>query len=345
VRILRRIAAATSWFYAALVAVAWLALRFVGEGWWLTTLALYMPRVVLLAPAAALALLHALGGPRRLVLLQAGTAGMVLFPVMGLKLAGPNAATPGAPQLRVLSFNVDSGRNSVPDIVAEILGARADVVLLQESAKRVDDAVAAALTGFATRTSGQFFFASRYPIADVYEPPKVKFRGVQRSPRFVRATIETPLGRLDVYNVHLISPRDPLEDVRGEGFIVGLRSGAVFRVDRRVIAGNAELRRSQAELVASFAAASPNPVIIAGDTNLPDPSRILAETLGRWQDGFAAAGRGFGYTFPVGRRFAWMRIDRILAGPELRFLGFEVGAGRGSDHHCVWAEVERLRSQ
>jgi len=36
-----------------------------------------------------------------------------------------------------------------------------------------------------------------------------------------------------------------------------------------------------------------------------------------------------------------MRIDRILAGPELRFLDFGVGRGRGSDHHCVWADLER----
>ncbi len=344
-RILRWTVAAAAWLYAAVVLVYWLALRFVGEGWWLTTLDLYLPHVFLLAPIAALALLLALVGPRRLLLLQAAGAAVVLFPIMGLTLAGPNPAAPGAPRLRVLSFNVDSGRNSVPDMVAEIQGARPDVVLLQESAARVDDAVAAALPGFATRTSTQFFIASRYPIADLHEPPKVRAGGVRRSPRFVRATLDTPLGKLDVYSVHLISPRDPLEDVRGEGFLVGLRSGAVPRVDHRIIAQNAELRRIQAQTIATLAAASPNPVIIAGDTNMPDPSRIFAETLGRWQDGFAAVGRGFGYTFPVGRRFAWMRIDRILAGSELRFLDFGVGEGRGSDHHCVWAEIERAPSK
>ncbi len=344
-RILRRIVAAAAWLYAAFVLVDWLALRFVGEGWWPTTLDLYLPHVVLLAPIVALMLLLALVGPRRLLLLQAAAAGLVLFPIMGLTLAGPNRATPGAPRLRVLSFNVDSGSRSVPLLVAEIQGARPDLVLLQESAAPVDRAVAAVLPGFSTRTSTQFFIASRHPIVDFYEPPKVKAGGVDRSPRFVRATLDTPLGRLDVYDVHPISPRDPLEDVRGEGFLVGLRTGAVFHGDRRSITKNTHLRRIQAEAIAALAAASPNPVIIAGDTNLPDPSRIYADTLGRWQDGFAAVGRGLGYTFPVGRRFAWMRIDRILAGPELRFLDFVVGDGRGSDHHCVWAELERPHSR
>ena len=338
--IARRIIAAASWLCAAVVLFYWLALRFVGESWWLTTVALYLPQVVLLIPVFALAIPLALVGPRRLLLLQAAAAWVVLFPIMGLTLSCPTWATPGAPRLRVLSFNVDSGARSIPGMVAEIQAARPDVVLLQESATAVNDAVAAALPAFETRTSTQFFVASRYPIVDLYEPPKVEASGVNRSPRFVRATLDTSLGRLDVYNVHPISPRDALDSVHGDGLLVGLRTGAVFEGDRRVITRNTVLRRIQVQLIADLAAASPNPVLIAGDTNLPHPSRIFADHLGRWRDGFPTVGRGFGYTFPVSRRGPWMRIDRILAGSELRFLEFGVGRGRGSDHHCVWADIE-----
>lgn len=341
VAVARRVLAAAAWLHLAAVVAAWLALRRIGEAWWPTTVLLYLPQAFLLAPAAALSPLLALLGPRRLLLLQAAAAAVVLFPVMGLTLSGPAPATPGAPRLRVLSFNVDSGSRSVPEVVAEIRAARPDVVLLQESAARVDDAVAAALPGFATRTSSQFLIASRHPIVDLYEPPRLRAGGHDRAPRFVRATLETPLGRLDVYNVHPVSPRDALESVRGDGVLEGVRSGALFDGDRRIVTANNELRRMQVRAIAALAAASPNPVLIAGDTNLPGPSRIFADALGRWQDGFAAAGRGFGYTFPVGRRSPWMRIDRILAGPELRFLAFGVGSGRGSDHHCVWADLER----
>jgi endonuclease/exonuclease/phosphatase family metal-dependent hydrolase len=52
-------------------------------------------------------------------------------------------------------------------------------------------------------------------------------------------------------------------------------------------------------------------------------------------------GRGFGYTFPADQWIPWMRIDRILAGPELRFLHFEVGRRRGSDHLAVIADLAR----
>lgn len=47
-----------------------------------------------------------------------------------------------------------------------------------------------------------------------------------------------------------------------------------------------------------------------------------------------------GYTYPADTRFAWTRIDRILAGPTFRFLASQVGARRGSDHRCVWADLE-----
>ena len=340
VGLVQRIIGAASWICAAGVLAYWLALRFVGETWWPTTVALYLPHVVLLVPVAAIALALVLVGPRRMLLLQAVSAWIVIFPIMGLTLSGPNRATPGAPRLRVLSFNTDSGKQSIPTLVAEIRAARPDLVLLQESSPAVNDAVAASLPGFDTRTSTQFFVASRHPIVELFVPPKVNLGGVDRSPRFVRITLDTPLGRLDVFNVHLISPREALDSVHGEGVLVGLRTGAIFDGDRRVIKRNTSLRVAQAGLVASLAAASPNPVIIAGDTNLPHPSRVVAGTLGRWRDGFDASGRGFGYTFPVSRRGPWMRIDRILAGQELRFLEFRVCGGRGSDHHCVWAELE-----
>jgi len=60
-------------------------------------------------------------------------------------------------------------------------------------------------------------------------------------------------------------------------------------------------------------------VLIAGDTNLPGLSWALATLLGDYHDAFDEAGRGFGYTYPAWHR-SWLRIDRVLGGPRLRFL-------------------------
>jgi vancomycin resistance protein VanJ len=330
----RRILTLASVLCTAGVLAYWAGLQWIGERWWGTAMLLYVPHAVLLAPVAVLAIAVAIVGPRRWLALHVATAVWVLVPIMGLRWSGPVAGTPGSSRLRVLTFNVANGDRSVAAVVAEISAVSPDVVVLQESTMQIDDAVAAALPGFSVRSSSQFLVASRFPVVDLYEPGKLAFAGQLRSPRFVRATIETPGGALDVYDVHPISPRDAFEEVASPGGTLGGSS------ERATIRKNTELRRLQVQEIARLAKASAHPVLIAGDTNLPRLSQILEDELGGWQDGFDAVGRGFGYTFPVGRHAVWMRIDRIFAGPQLRFLQLHVDEGRGSDHACVWAELE-----
>ena len=87
--------------------------------------------------------------------------------------------------------------------------------------------------------------------------------------------------------------------------------------------------------------ASARPVIIAGDTNLPGPSRIFHGNLGDFDDAFAAVGRGFGYTYPS--KLPSMRIDRILTNGKLQAIDFRVGDTRASDHLCVSATITARR--
>lgn len=340
-RLLRRFARfaliSGSWLSALFVIAYAAMLRFLGEEWWATTVALYLPHWVILVPIGLLAIGALLFGPRRLLLLHLGAALMVLFPLMGLALWGPAEATVGAPRLRVLSYNVGTGARSIPGIVAEITAVKPDLVLLQESTPAVNTAVAAALPGFHHLTSTQFFIASRGELSELYEPSKLNLFGVLRSARFIRATVDTSLGKIDVYNIHPISPREALTSIHNESFLGGARSG-----DHSVITQNTALRRMQVEAIFDLSISSPHPVLIGGDTNLPQNSRLL-EKLGPWRDGFSEVGRGLGYTFPVTRRGPWMRIDRILAGPQLRFLQFGTGKSDASDHHCVWAELELAR--
>jgi vancomycin resistance protein VanJ len=317
VKFVGRLVAVATWGYLATIVVYWGALRFIGEGWWVTTGMLYLPHVMLLVPALPLVALLAVRGPRSWIAAPVAAAAIVLVPIMGLVVFGGAEAPSGSPRLRLLSYNIDSGRRSVDELVAQIRDVHPDVVVLQEGDEAVGERVTAELTGFARHASGQFYLASRWPIVDVFEPPKIHVRDADRTPRFVRYTLATPLGPLDVFVVHPVSPRDGFE------------------------AHNIELRRAQAEAIVALARTSTHRVILAGDTNLPQGSRIFADTFGHYRDGFAEVGRGFGYTYPAHKRFAWMRIDRILAGPGLRFLDFGVGTRHGSDHYCVWADLER----
>lgn len=322
----------------ALIAV-WLLMRFVGERWWLTTVLLYLPRAgwALPLPLFTLALLFAFR--KRWLLTQLVAAVVVILPLMGLRFSSRGTAPAGAATLRVVSLNTGSDRFGARGLAAQLAAARPDLIVLQEA--RVDDraALQALLPDFHIELRDQFLAASRYPIELQPTPAMIEVGGVRRDPFFLSFDWLVPAGRIRVYDVHPISPRDGLENLRWRGLHDNLARGRF--IERRLsdqVALNAELRVRSLEAVVENARQAGLPVLIAGDTNLPDGSWALARILGRYQDGFLEVGRGFGYTFPAIKR-AWMRIDRVLADGHFRFLDFAVLEPRVSDHLAVQADL------
>ena len=323
-----------------------LGMRLVGERWWVTTTLLYLPRFGFALPLPVVVLALVLFGPRRLLWSLPLPVALLLFPLMGLHI-GPLFSVPAQatarPVVRVLSYNVATADS--PDEVAAVVGAaHPDILLMQEYKPRVEQALGPHLSGFHRHSAGQFSIASRYPLGEVHVPPTLNVPNSHlRTPRFVRYQVHTPLGPIQIYNVHPVSPRQGLEVARAPGFLRGLFRGRIgHREGIAILTANSALRQLQVEALAADARRSPDPVLIAGDTNMPGLSRTYARSLGGYTDGFQAAGRGFGYTFPSHR--PWMRIDRILTNPPLRFVRFYViGNSEASDHLAIVAELTRDR--
>jgi hypothetical protein len=336
VRHLRRAAAVLALGYLAALAVCVLAMRFVGESFWATTVLLYVPRRYFAWPLPVVVLALVVVGPRALLATQLASVALLLFPLGGLVISSPPEAS-GGPRVRLLSYNGAFGHYGVDRICPEVEAQGPAVLAVQAYAPRLLAPLRECLAGYQVHISSQFLLASRYPIVDVEVPPPLS-RGV--SANFVRYTLETPLGLIDLFSTHPISPRDGIDRFRGA------KSGPPA-VDERLLSDeaqapvreNTQRRHDQIAALSAAARVAEHPVIILGDTNLPGLSHVLATYLGHYQDGFDAVGRGFGYTFPAGR--AWMRIDRIMAGPELRFVRFEVGHRTETTHLCVSADVEK----
>ena len=307
----------------------------IGERWWASTVLLYVPRAVFIAPLLLLVPLIALAPTRRSVFLMASSALICAVPLAGLRFHTPTTVPAGAFTLRIASCNMATGSVAVEGIVQTLSAAHADLILLQESEPNLYTRLAAAATGYQVVANGQFWFASRYPVVEVREPPKIDFHGVLRSPRFLRYRLSTPHGDLLVYNVHFISPRDGLEELRGDGFLHELRRGRLLSTrSAEVIGDNSQLRELQMAAVHDDAVRAGTPAVIVGDTNLPGLSRALADVFGDYRDAFDSAGRGLGYTFPAPRH-AWMRIDRLLVDRRLRVLDFQVIRQHLSDHYPI----------
>lgn len=317
----------------ALVALV-LALRLVGEGWWVTTVLLYVPRLAFAVPLPVIVVGLIARSARRWLWTQGLSALLLGFPLMGLVVRVPRAAQTHAPTVRVLSYNIDKGHAGAENLAEQVRRFSPDVVVMQEI-----DVAGAELTrvfqsSYATvEASGQFFIASRFPILSSVdaEPLAMRIDGLRHYRAYL---LDTPIGRLRLLSVHPTSPSWPLNDLRRRGL-----TWNNLRWDLGVLDQNSELRELEARTIAEAATQSAEPVVIAGDTNLPGLSRILGRHLSPFHDAFVDAGSGFGYTFPSGS--PWLRIDRLLTGRGLRAVQFQRGMSTASDHLCVVGDFAR----
>ena len=339
---IRRILVASAIAYPAVLLVVTLALRLIGERWWATGLLLFLPRAIFAAPfpftLGALLFYKA----RRLLWTQAIAFRPRRFSVDGVRIALVQRSTSGEPVVRVLSYNVNSGYSGFEEIFAEIDSYSPDIVFLQELFVGSDQMADLLKTRYpVVQGSTQFLVASRFPILAASDPEKLEHEGRLRSPRFVQQIIDTPIGQVAFYNVHPVSPRVGFYKIRGGGLKREILSGRFFSGENAgAFNSDNELREEQVRAFGQLADEETYPVVIAGDTNMPGLSPLLSRYLRRYRDGFGEAGWGLGYTFPVAR-FTWMRLDRILASDELKFVGFEVGHSNLSDHRCVVADLQR----
>ena len=328
-------------YLLALLAVV-AALRLLGEHWWVTTIALYLPRIGFALPLPLLIVALLIARSYRLLITQLIAAFVLLFPLMGLHLGGARAATPGAQRFRLFTLNTGSGQNGTGEILDRIRGANPDVIALEEVDDDDVEALRLGLPGYAFRHLDQFVIASRFPIEAEVVPPPIWSEGESRSAQYAHCRLRTPAGPIRLFAAHPLSPHDAFDQLRGRGLAYELLSGRILgSASARTMEANTRQRLGQVGALAADVAQSSEPVIIAGDTNLPGLSWAFSHWLGGLSDGFAEVGRGFGYSYPA-QRMVWMRIDRILAGPRFRFLDVTTISPRISDHLAVAADLELL---
>ncbi len=339
----RRAASILAWAYPLSLLATMAAFRVIGERWWATAVAMYLPRIGFALPLPLLILAVFLSGAPRAAWVPLAMSVPILLWLAGFVLPWPVRADPKAPSLRLMSYNVNSEEAGNDPIIQEIDRYSPDVLFLVEH--RSEEIVPLLQARYASvRVSGQFVIASRFPVTSNIDPDKLHYSGRLRSPRWLEEVLDTPLGPIAFYEVHPLSPRDGLNAVRGLGMLHKIKAalGLSF-ASQDIVAYNSGLRELQVADFVSYAEQEKNPVVIAGDTNLPGLSYVLHHSLSAYHDGFAQAGWGFGYTFPTGKHHPWMRIDRVMASDELRFTHFEVGSSFNSDHECVVADLQRAQ--
>lgn len=308
-----------------------------GERWWLTTVLLYLPRIGFALPLPFLTLALIVTRAYRLLPTQVAALAIVLFPLMGFELGGSRTPNGGAVRLQIMTMNIALGDDGIERVLELVRGAEADIVVLEEVGPENVEPLKAGLPNYTVRDVEQFVVASRLPIGPLSGPPSMLDDGLAH---YARGTVTTAAGPLRIYAIHPTSPHSAFDDLRGDGLLHEVANGHILRTPpESPLRDNTALRVAQVRTVAEDALGAPGPVILAGDTNLPGLSYAFARWLGDFHDAFAEVGRGFGYTYPAHHR-PWMRIDRVLGGPGVRFLDVKVLPEQASTHLAVVVELE-----
>ena len=311
------------WVYVGLVLAAWVLLRCGGDRWWLPTVMLFAPRWIYALPLLLLGPLAAVTRSRLLWALLA--AGAIVFgPMMDLYIGWRRPAPSGKTTLRVLTCNAQQNRLDAPALIDAVESLEVDVVALQEcQTNNLPEWPA----GWHVHREGQLVIASSHEIREVgfqrRRHPPSRWPPVE----LLHCLVETPRGAVRFCNVHLRSPRRGLEQVLDRWTLVSpSRSPVLVRAT--------ESRRRDSEDVSETIAGFAEPVIIAGDFNMPVDSAIYRRYWGSYVNAFSASGRGYGYTkrsMVKGWQYG-LRIDHILAGLGWRPRRCRVGPDVGSDH-------------
>src|SRR5258706_7043772 len=159
--------AVSSLYLAAVVGVT-VGLRAWGERWWWMVILLYLPRALFALPLALLAPAALRRGHRRWLAVHAAAAGVVLFPLMGLRLGWP-APPPASRSLRVMTFNVWFGWRDRDGIVPAITRERPDVVVVQGVNFDVEERLRAGFPGWHVHAVSDLALVSRFRVRDTVE--------------------------------------------------------------------------------------------------------------------------------------------------------------------------------
>ncbi|MEY9939052.1 endonuclease/exonuclease/phosphatase family protein [Streptacidiphilus sp. MAP5-3] len=220
--------------------------------------------------------------------------------------------TGGAYDFTVVQHNVWAYNKDIPGTVRNMEAADPDVISLVEvSGVELPQFESSLAKEYPYRAiEGTVGLWSRYPVSDT-EPVDLKIGWV----RALRAVVSTPAGQVAVFVAHLPSVRVTFDG----GFTANERDAGAEALGQALAAE--ELPR----------------VILLGDLNGTLNDRSLAPVTSQLRSAQAAAGAGFGFTYPA--QFPMTRIDQIMTRGVIPTNAWTLPED-GSDHLAIAAHIE-----
>jgi endonuclease/exonuclease/phosphatase (EEP) superfamily protein YafD len=285
------------------------------------TLLLFGPRWLCGIPLPLLAVL-ALVWRRRMLWVLSVAAVVLIFPFMGCEANWTVwSAEPAA--FRILTYNIERSAVDIPRLARMIAETKPDLVVLQEGDWAADylwpDSWHAIVTD-------EFIVASPWPIVRQQFLPHPAWLHTKVGVRF---EVQAPHRTVQLFNIHLRTPREGLE-----AFLSREPGGA------QKFASVLQERDVESSATRKWIAGFDGPKLIAGDFNMPVQSVLFRRDWTSLNNAFSTTGHGFGFTkiTEIGWFSYGTRIDHVLYSDEWRCVRSWVGEDLGSDHLPLFAE-------
>ena len=323
-------------FLAAISILNWYG----ADRFWLGALNLYLPQALWALPGIILAILI-FQTERSWVWLPLLCVAWVLGPLMGFCWSAQSGQAESNPvTVRVMTWNIKYGSYDLAPLMAEISRSRPDVVLFQDAVQSMNAELGEYFQQWQVCSHGQFVIASRFPLSGLEVLP---LPASGEGQEYLRCRMRIGQSLVTLYNVHFRTPRRSLNALRSARTNPWYLPEAIQIFDH-----NINTRLSQAISVQADLRREKGPVILAGDLNSPDASRVCATLRDAGlQDAYAQRGRGYGFTYGhllfkyrlPWLRVSWMRIDHIMTSAHFRAERCWAGTGEASDHRPVIADL------
>lgn len=234
---------------------------------------------------------------------------------------------PGGDTFSVVTFNVQGHNHELEAATDWLLAAKADVILLQETAEGYDQRLARLYDVYAheDHVEGSVRIFSRYAILE----REILIIEDEPGHLALRLVLAADGRELAVYAVHFVLPQSTAK-VNSVAPDIGIDFALRYDERRR----NAQIRR-----LLEILESETRPFLLVGDFNMSDASLIYDEIAARLGDAWRSAGSGAGRTWPVAEVIGWpqviqplLRIDYVWHSEGLRAVEAMVGAAIGSDH-------------
>lgn len=327
--------------YATVLALI-TVLNWVGaDRFWLGALNFYLPQAMWALPGILLAVCF-LKIDRFWLWLPILCIAWVLGPIMDFHWSpesGGAAAYPADPvRLRVMTWNIKYGQYDLEPLLSDLERYNPDVVFFQDAGGALAGPLRGYFRDWQVRSHGQYVIASRYPLS-----PAEAFPMPGYGQEYLTCRLTAGGRQVTLYNVHFKTPRWSLNAFRAARHQPWYLPRAI-----ETFLHNINTRLSQAETVGISLSGADGPVIVAGDLNSPDGSRVVATLRDAGlSDAFVEAGRGYGFTYGhfllkyriPWLKLSWMRIDHVMVNRAFRTERCWTGTGKASDHRPVLADL------